>query len=345
MGVAAMAAVAGFGCGGKSTSYSILQSQDVFNQNASTVQGNIDVLWVVDNSGSMRSSQENVRDNFSRFISNFQAKGFNYKLAVTTTDAYKDQFGYPASQSLFRDGTNATSHTGVFVVTPATVNPVNTFLVNVIQGTSGSGDERAFQSIQSTFQNPGNAGFIRSNGFLAVVIVSDEEDFSHDGSIMQDSSSSNPILHTTDRYVSYLDGLTSSTSQNRNYSVNAITIMDNDSACLASLNATSSGRKYGKRYQELAAKTQGVVGSLCGDFGNTLENISNRIAELSTRFTLSRLPKVSTIQAFINGVAIPMNAANGWTYESENNSVVFHGAAIPPASAQVSVKFDPATLL
>jgi hypothetical protein len=220
---------------------------------------------------------------------------------------------------------------------------VNTFLVNVIQGTSGSGDERAFQSIQSTFQNAGNTGFIRSNGFLAVVIVSDEDDFSHDTSDMQDTSVTNPNLHTTDRYVSYLDGITSSTAQNRNYSVNAITILD--SACQASLNAQSAGRKIGIRYQEIAAKTQGVVGSLCGDFGNTLENISNRIAELSTRFTLSRLPNISTIQAFINGVAIPMNAANGWTYESENNSVVFHGASIPPASAQVSVKFDPAALL
>ena len=64
-------------CGEKETSYSLLPDQDVFNQNATEVVGKIDILWVIDNSGSMDTSQQNVANNFQAFIDQFQAKGFD----------------------------------------------------------------------------------------------------------------------------------------------------------------------------------------------------------------------------------------------------------------------------
>lgn len=303
----------------------------------------MDILWVIDNSGSMDSSQQNVAANFQSFMNVFQSKSFDYQMAVTTSDAYKVLFGQPATMAKFKDGTDWTSHTGVFMVKPTTVNPVQTFVTNALQGIYGSGDERVFQSIKSALDSNLNAGFMRSGSFLSVIIVSDEDDFSWDGSSSIDNQYNNPSLHTVNQYVSYLDALTHSTPGNRTYNVNAITILDQ--ACLDTLNAQTPGRKIGQRYIQMANATGGITGSLCGNFGQTLAEISNKIVELSTRFKLNREPVAETIQIWINGVEVPRNSANGFTYDSGSNSVIFHGSFVPPAGATISVRFDPATLL
>src|ERR1700678_3166714 len=77
------------GCGGAGTSYSILGSGQSFTQSTSSFNNQLDILWVVDNSGSMAPLQANMTSNFSSFISNFQTKGYDFRMAVTGTDAYK----------------------------------------------------------------------------------------------------------------------------------------------------------------------------------------------------------------------------------------------------------------
>jgi hypothetical protein len=72
----------------KTTTFSLLADSQNFQQAAETVNNKIDILWVVDNSGSMDSLQANLNRNFSSFINNFQSKGFDFQLGVTTTDAY-----------------------------------------------------------------------------------------------------------------------------------------------------------------------------------------------------------------------------------------------------------------
>jgi hypothetical protein len=126
-------------------------------------------------------------------------------MAVTTSDAFKVLFGQPATMAKFKDGTDFTSHTGVFVVKPTTVNPVQTFVTNALQGIYGSGDERVFQSMKVALDSQLNAGFLRAGAFLSVIIVSDEDDFSWDGSTSIDGQYNNTNLHTVASYVSYLE--------------------------------------------------------------------------------------------------------------------------------------------
>ena len=46
----------------------------------------VDVLWVVDNSGSMSEEQGQVVANFQDFINEFISLGLDYHMAVVTTD-------------------------------------------------------------------------------------------------------------------------------------------------------------------------------------------------------------------------------------------------------------------
>jgi hypothetical protein len=334
------------GCSGNGANFSLLPSTSNFQQAALT-KNKIDILFVVDNSGSMASSQQNLTSNIHRFVDLFNTHGFDYQMAVTTTDAYKVEFGAPASQSAFRDGTDSTSHTGYFLVSPATPNEENTFVTNAMQGTFGGGDERAFQSFRDTLNNPTNAGFPRPGAFLAVIILSDEDDFSNDGAATMDSQYNNPGLHTVASYVSFLDGVVGATAADRSqkYSVSSIAVTDQ--ACLNQLNAQTPGRKIGQRYLDIASQTSGIVGSLCGDFGLTLSNISAYILNSITEFFLDRQPNVSTLRVYIGNVSVPMitdPTGNGFIYNSAHNSITFHGSFQPGPSESVTVKFDPTTI-
>ncbi len=83
VGLAAMAT----GCSNGDTSYSLLSSGQSFKQ--ATVNTKVDILWVVDNSGSMKPLQDNMTANFNSFISQFVTKGYDFHLSVVGTDAYK----------------------------------------------------------------------------------------------------------------------------------------------------------------------------------------------------------------------------------------------------------------
>ena len=353
------------GCGNDSAPISILPDNNVFYQNSSdSVNNKIDVLWVVDNSGSMETSQTNLATNFPVFIQNFVAKNLDFQMAVTTTDAfvalptmspiyspYRNSIfqGIPQAQlAKFRDGAWS-NHSGVFVMNPDTPDLLNVFSTNITQGIDGWGDERPFQSLETALSSSYNSGFVRSNSFLAVIIITDEDDFSNPTINYLEDEYSNPDLISTDYYVSYLDGLTNSVPGRRYYSVNSITI--EDAPCLTQLtNPTFSGRKIATRVMDLVDKTGGRKTSLCGDFGEQMSLVADSILELSTQFYLDRIPVVSSIEVKIDGNSVPEAATNpgpsvgGWTYDANANSIIFSGDYIPEQGAQIIVNFDPTTL-
>jgi len=295
--------------------------------------------------------QTNLVNNFNSFISNFQNKGYDFHIAVTATNAFVADTaltGYNSANAglaKFRDGTDATSHTGVFVITPSTPNLSSVFVTNATQGANGGGDERAFSSFRVALNSPMNTGFLRTNSYLAVIILSDEDDFSSNtraNNSSPDHSYTYAGLDTVSSYVSYLDNLTASTGDSRRYNVSAIAVLDE--ACRSAHAAQSSSTIIGKRYMELAAATNGVTGSICDtSYASTLNLIQSHIAELSTQFYLDRLPDPSTIVVFVNGNSIGNSATNGWTYQTASNSVIFHGSAIPPQNASIQINFQPTT--
>ncbi|MCB0351806.1 MAG: hypothetical protein KDD38_11525 [Bdellovibrionales bacterium] len=358
-------ALVSVGCG-KDSSFSLLDDQDTFQQSDSTVNSKVDILWVIDNSGSMETSQNNVISNLNSFIQDFSSKNLDFKMAVTTTDAYRVQYTGNSNCSKFRDGirnsscntVNGRPYSGIPVMDSLTANLQSVFLINASLTDSnaniyGSGDERAFQSMKAALDENLNSGFLRTDSFLSVIIVSDEEDFSQNGSSLNENYN-NPGLHTVQSYVNYLDNLTSSTPTNRRYNVNAMAIFDE--TCRASLNSTFTGRKIGLRYASLvdsvntahpSSETQGLKTSLCGNFAQDLNLIASNILTLANRFSLNRLPIPETIAVIVNGVSVPHKDSNpsndgGWIYEASTNSILFIGNGyIPPSGASIRVTYDP----
>lgn len=331
------------GCDKGGSSFSVLSDSSSFQQTAVFQPRKLDVLFVVDNSGSMSSSQTNLANNFSSFIDRFISKGYDFKIAVATTDAfYGEQFLTSscslcnANQARFRSGVTPTP---VYVIDKNNFDLGLTFEVNrlksefssnVTVGITGSGDERAFSSIKAVLNSSLNSGFHRTDAYLAIVIVSDEEDFSQD-SISMNESYSNPGLHTVASYHDFLNSFTT------DYSVSTISILDE--TCRASLGA---GRKIGQRYMQLADLTGGTKNSLCSAFDTSLDNISATIeASQATVYQLNKKPIISSIRVMINGVLIPQDASNGWTYNAATNTVDINGSYKPVTGDNVVINFDP----
>ena len=120
----------------------------------------LDVLWVIDNSGSMNQFQTNLSTNISSFMTAFAATGADYNMAVITTDRW----------------------TFSTILTPTTPNVEQELSNLVMTGIMGSGMEKgiemSFRSLGSaTAAGPGGS-FFRQDATLIVIYVSDEQDWS-----------------------------------------------------------------------------------------------------------------------------------------------------------------------
>lgn len=341
-----MAALVAFSsCEKSGGSFSLAADSTQFQQSALFEPRKIDVLFVVDNSGSMFTSQTNLAQNFPSFINSFKDKGYDFRLAVTTTDAfYGDQFLNVGcsictlQQTQFRSSSDVTGGVPIHILDNNTPNLEDVFSATVKVGTGGSGDERAFSSFKAALDSPLNSGFHRPSAFLAIIIVSDSDDFSHDD-INLNESYSQPTLHSINNYVDYLKRFTRGNSTT-DFSVSTIGVLDD--TCKNLLNQE---RKISTRYMELSDATGGTKNSLCSPFDSVLNNISTQIASnVQAQFQLNRTPIESTIRVIVDGILIPQDATNGWSYNAASRTITIHGSYFPESGAHITINFDPASL-
>ena len=298
----------------------------------------------------MENSQSSLVMNFGSFINRFKTLNYDFHMATTTTDAYKGKFSGGESETTYRRLRSwgalpkkpvapfscEVRTSGVTVMTRDTPNIWDVFLINATQSTCGSGDERAFASLEDVLSYPENSDFRRPDAFLAVIIVSDEDDFSSTSSTYLSNNYADPSLIPFSHYQQYLDQFAGA----GNYSVNAISIMDQ--LCLNDLNSgANKEHRMGTRHLELARLTGGVQASICGDFSASLDLISESIVQLASSFKIDREPVLESFRVTVDDVIVPNTAVDGWTYEPTTMMVTFHGASIPHEGAAVSINYDP----
>lgn len=339
------------GCNKADPSFSLPATQSSFSENPTfeVVPQKIDILWVVDTSGSMETSQTALRQNFARFIQKFQSQQYDFHMAVTSTDAYIAKFdANRTGLRILRDGRLSLdtggeigTHSGVRVMTRATPNLVNVWNINSDQGIDGSGDERVFSSFEQALTEPTNkAAFRRPDAYLAIISVSDEDDYSSTSPNYGGNNYNAPGIIPVSYYKSFLDTYAGSAG----YSFNTISILDN--ACETRLANDFAGRHIGQRYIQLADLTKGVKASLCDDFGTSLQLISDTIVNqhpVNATYRLGREPVESSIVVKLNGTAVPKDATNGWTYDASTIVVTLHGTASQAiqAGGTVAITYDP----
>ncbi len=334
-------------CDKPAASFSLLASESSFKQSVAYVPRKIDILWVVDSSGSMSSSQTNLANNFQQFIQDFQTKGFDFQMAVTDTAGYLDYHYNTNTRSVWRQG-SATPYSGIKVMDKNTPNLASVFAKNIKTGTAGSGDERAFSSFKKALENPTNLGFQRPGAFLAVIIVSDEDDFSHydwnngTSSYYFSENYNDANILSVQHFKDFLITATNSTAATaaNNFAVHSISARDQ--ACVNSLGNT--GQKISQRYPAISAATGGITASICASMAVVLEQLSKKTIELAATFALDREPIIETLRVTVDGATSPQSTTCGWSYEPAGRVISFYGTAcIPVAGADVRIFFEPKT--
>lgn len=289
------------------------------------VNNKVDILWVIDNSGTMGPKQTNLANSINSFMSSFVTKNFDYQIAVVTTDVRTTAAG----------GQDACIVGNPLIITPSTPNPVTALASNANVGFFGDAAAKGIDAIRFALDAPRstgcNTGFLRDGAYLAVINFSDADD--------------NDSVTTTTGLVSYLDTLKPpSTTPGgvtvRNYSVSAMVAPDATTADCQNLGPFTEN---GLKFMALANATGGVIADICQpDFSAGLLSVATRILEQTTAIRLNQVPQSGSISVFQNELQVPENSTNGWTFDSTTNSIIFHGTWIPTsANILLTVHYKP----
>lgn len=285
----------------------------------------VDVLFVVDDSGSMSEDQQNLATNFESFLSEANNWGVDFHLGVTTTDV--------------EDATKA----GRLQGEPRFVTPADAqaFAKNVIVGTNGSGTERGLEAARLALSPPltddlgtpcdgdiacaapmkcvkgtcggPNRGFLRDSAALHLIFVSDEEDQSP---------------KALSAYIDFFKGLK---GEGWGELIKAHAIVGTKTL--------TCGADIGKRYIDVAEATDGHVASICDpDFAAALGDLSGGIFGAQYKYHLSRFPVATTLKVTVNGAP----CSSGWSFDAASVAVVFKPTSpcMPQPGDVVTIDYD-----
>ena len=303
----------------------------------------VDILFVVDDSGSMKPYQTRLSTGFNNFISSIS--NLDWKIAFTTTSNHVTTRGNSQGpHGLFVQLRNSTSIIpDSFYITSLNSNAQNIFKYTIQSiGTAGSGREvgiqTTFQAIKRYYQcqttpswanqngygcddilkSKPNKDFFREDASLAVILISDEDENSNGESL----TSENQYMNLSTRIKStFFD-------QNKKFVFNSIVTVGNINTgnpssiqnCV-SAEIHSIGYKYpgyvGCNYIKLSQLTGGdIVNIQSSNYITGLRNFSRNIHQRTAKtLTLECTPQ-SSVPISVHYTRLPHTRTNCYPTQS-----------------------------
>tara|TARA_R110002072_G_scaffold64203_3_gene159520 strand:- start:129807 stop:130961 length:1155 start_codon:yes stop_codon:yes gene_type:complete len=268
-------------------------AQDSFTQNTER-EGKVDILWVIDDSGSMGDEQSSLSYNFEAFIREFIVRDIDFTMGITTTDGRSSRAGLARGNFSSLTSVAAQNNEQAFI---------NDFK-NLIQvGTRGSGTEMGLHTSQRFFER--YPSFVRDDAFLVLVYVSDEEDQSS---------------QAVQSYVDSLFSLKDKRGQLKTYSI-----------VTKQIDPSKRWETLGDRYVEATNLTNGVSTDIHQDFYQTLTDMGGSILDLLDTFPLSGTPIDGDIRITVNGNEVNQGwtyDSNSHSIKFDANSIPAAGSIV-----------------
>jgi len=278
------------------------------------LQGNtlVDILWVIDNSGSMDPHQQNVARNTQIFMNQFVQGGnpLNWKMGLISTDKADNPYvGFKPGPEL----------------TPQTPDATLMFQRAVGRlGTMGSSVEEGFEPMLQVLQQ--HPDFLRPRATLAVIFVTDAQEQGRDAvsNVLADLAKMKPLTDVVSYGIFWTDDL----------------------GC-----GNNSGEDdwslKGSRYGEFIDKTHGKSYALCtSNFGANLADLGKDLVSrvVSPKLFLNTVPRSSTLRVYYKGnlvkSGLPGSGGN-WYYDKNLNAIVFYDLSFAPGEDEsVRVVYD-----
>lgn len=223
----------------------------------------VDLLFVIDDTGSMAEEQAALSDSFVALVEAVDGLGLAYHFGVVTTASSGDEAGVLQGDP--------------WIVTAASDDPVGDLAQAVEVGTSGV-EEAGLAAMITALSEPvidnENRGFRRADAALHVVVLSDDDDDSGD------ALGEDPVAAAT----AFLDEEALESGLSAQLSA---VIGDVPGGCRG-----PGGEAFpGTRYAQVATNTGGAIGSICdADLDAVVETIVENAAHYPTEFELQAEP-------------------------------------------------------
>lgn len=252
----------------------------------------IDLVWVIDDSGSMQPYQQAVKDNTAAFMQELSAMAdLDWQMGMISTDvARAPLLGFGAANRLD------------FL----SVNPVSLFQsVMGMLGLAGTGVEKTFDPLLGAIKKA--PSFIRTDALLAVMIVTDAPEQSA-------MSSAN--------FVAEMAKIKPDPSHLVVYG--AFGAQD-----LGCAKTDDQWNYAGSKYQMLVDTTHGKHFPLCAaGFGKNLTDIVSNVVRKAVKVSVALPAKArpSTIEVAYRGKVLSGSSTSGpaaWYYDANANTIVF----------------------
>jgi hypothetical protein len=314
----------------------------------------VDILWVIDDSTSMKEEQAAVKAAGADFVAQLDSADMDFHLGVITTDG---------------DSTN--TKTGVLLGTPsfltsecrddgitADCSYAEDFSARVEQGTGGSDQEKGLEVALAAIRRPlaetWNAGFIRPGALLMIIVLTDENDCSDGGRL-------GPSATGEDCYTQYsaltpvgdiVAGLRDAKEElgGGDVVMSGIIGPEKTSQCDFAV--------AGRRYEEAIRMLGGVVADIClTDYAPIMQSLGLAATGISDTFQLDYAakyyaddpateadesednPTVTVTEVGGEPTVVPDDPTAGWTYLEDYAQIQFNGESVPGRGAHISVEY------
>ena len=315
----------------------------------------IDILIAQDNSSSMLVPKASLQSQLAGFIAGLNGNwdyhftvvplqgtmSINSKWVIaedcSTMASYNQQYCIPASNAAAFNA-NPTGNAG---------------WINTLNAATAATD-LGFQNMAANLSDSTmtSSGFLRPDAALAVIVLSNGDDVTginfpsdytylngQNGQQIPNLNSANAVS-SFNSFENFMKNLKGSSSLVKFYSVVAQTYH------IASQDCNGQYAWPGTRYTNLSAALNSATYDICsGGLSNVLSNISTQLQSLIQAYKfnyaiLNGNPIVSSIKVTKNGVTVPQDNTNGWSYVGYTTEYLSYFPANTNQATGYMIKFN-----
>lgn len=264
----------------------------------------LDVLFVMDSTGSMAAEQAGFAAAAGDFVGVLDGLGIDYQLGVVTMD--------PVEVGVLRGRP--------WILTPVDEDPVAGLMAALQPGTDSPPPSGGLDAAALALDpdNEANIGFRRIDAALHVVFVSDGDDASG-------------VVLGADPVTAFTTLLAAEAVRTTHPARASAVVDDGSGACTgAPWDATP-----GTRYVAVATASGGAVASICTeDFSPVVASLSDVGVEGTRVFPLQADPVDGSVTVSVDGA----RQADGWAIDHAGPTLVF--VTEPPLDAEIRVRYE-----
>jgi hypothetical protein len=305
----------------------------------------VDIIWVMDESGSMQSKRANIAANASNFFSEAQKRGLDFRMGVTNVVNPKGSWSSAVGKFCSVASGNAQHDGGPDHFLSS--NDLSTFSACInnppgYEGGSEYGLVNAREAVKRHLPRAANnKGKIRTGAQVVIIVVTDEvpQSFKDKNIIFSNEYKTCTLSPTTQAKVDaelkgYLDlfsGSTDPQAEVDHYHVIGGT-------CTSS--GTNCNPDVAHGYRDLAAKLSGNLYDVCANnLGAAVTAIINGIVATGAPSLLIEVPISASVKISLDGATLKRSKVSGYYHPPLTKQIVFTGSSKPAAGSAVVLSY------